>query len=186
MNNKKYISRIDQSTINYNGTLQETHCWIVRLFMVTPYQIYKTFTDSRYNNKLLALKAAIKYRDKMLLKFKAVIRQYRKKVLIKIKKEATYDKLKRWPYFRSKGYIVITRARDNRKIYTAIEARVPNRYNKSIIYKYFKFTDKIEQLKAKKKAAIWVKKERNKVFIMARSLGLNPGLVGRLTIKDKQ
>ena len=161
----KYISRIDQVVDK-----RETRCWTVRIMIGTPYQIYKTFTDGRYENKDEALKAAIIFRDQKLLKHKKAFEKYK----AKINGVATYDKMERWPLFRSKGYRRREFKRKDGSVYRFYYAHCNDRYTKIEHCKAFEFKKYGGAVKAKQLAIAWREKKVRMVHKKARALGLRP------------
>lgn len=161
----KCISRIDQVRDDNKGT----HCWIVRIMIGSPYQIYKTFTDGLYKNKAHALKAAILFRDKMLRKFKKVMAAYREKQHQKLLGVANYDKMERLPAFRGKGY----RERTNKSgTQVFFQAYIRDRYDDTRRHKNFSFTDAASKKKAEKGAIKWRAKQVKIVLAKAQDLGI--------------
>jgi len=164
----KYISRIDTET---------THCWTVRIMIGKPEQVYKTFSDGRYkvgNSVIQAKKdsqfAAIKYKNKMLKKYKAIILHYSK--VRSEKSKLTYDRLKKLPVFKSCGYKLRKTKRKNGTVYKEILALVNNKYLKTGTYKCFPFSKYGGKVRAKEAAGYWVKGQRELVFDEAKRRGI--------------
>ncbi len=166
----KYISRIDTDY---------THCWTVRIFIGKPEQVYKTFTDGRYHTveggweqaKKDALFSAVKYKNKMLKKYKAIHKKYKKIQKINSKK-TPYDKLLRLPLFKTSKPFLRTRVLECGKVSLCYRSTISNKYTGVKKSKSFSF----KVYKGKKKALIaainWRKEQEKLVLLEAKKRGI--------------